>query len=509
MPELNEKVPVFGGVTRMKKAMSLLRTDAWQNPFTGFGTDRDKATATTFAADTRLSDDQLEALYNGEDMAATIADTVPDEMLRQGYSVKIDVSDESDDIDEEAARANETANAVKEAAKAMNTQGKFIEAETWARVFGGAGIYLGCDDGARDNELALPLDEKRITTFDHMNVLDKRYLVPLKWYSDPTAPKFGYPATYLVTPDAVPTAALAEFNANDIDKKRSAFTGAVEVHESRMVIFGGVRTTTRERQRNNGWHRSLLQRCHTVLQQFGIGWSALTHILQDANVGVFKMDGLIEALAQSELATIQTRLELVDMAKSNARSVVIDRETEEYARENFNWSGIDKPYIMLMLRLSACARIPVTILMGQSPAGMDATGDSDIRWFYDTIRTKRENELDPKLRRVHELIMLSKSGPTKGKVPDSWSLQYPSLWQMTPKEEAEIRELQSRTDNVYLTNGVLLPEEVALSRFRPDGWSGETTIDTAARVHILESGTEEALEDEPDIDTDTDTDGGE
>jgi phage-related protein (TIGR01555 family) len=134
--------------------------------------------------------------------------------------------------------------------------------------------------------------------------------------------------------------------------------------------------------------------------------------------------------------------------------------------------------------------------MGQSPAGMDATGDSDIRWFYDTIRTKRENDLDPKLRRVHELIMLAKDGPTKGQVPDSWSLQYPSLWQMTPKEEAEIRELQSRTDQVYLVNSVVLPEEIALSRFKPDGWSGETTIDTAARVHMLEADTEATLEEE-------------
>ncbi len=34
---------------------------------------------------------------------------------------------------------------------------------------------------------------------------------------------------------------------------------------------------------------------------------------------------------------------------------------------------------------------------------------------------------------------------------------------------------------MYLQNGVLTPEEVARSRFRPEGWSAETEVDIAAR----------------------------
>lgn len=487
-----EKIKIYGDKVRI--AMKSIRQDAWFNPFTGLGTARDKATATAFEADDRLSDDDLENLYNGDDMAAAIADIVPDEMLRQGYDVKIETSAETaEDLEVEASKAAEMEKAIKDAAKDLEVQNKFIEVMTWARVFGGSALLLGCDDGARDQGLAEPLDENKITKFDHINVLDKRFMVPNQWYTDPTMPKFGYPKTYIVTPEAVPVASIAQIKLAIENERNTTFAGAVEVHESRMIIFGGTRTTTRERQRNNGWHRSVLQRVHTVLRQYGIGWSALTHILQDANQAVFKMDGLIDALASRDFDVIQARLELVDMSRSVARSVILDRETEEFERQNFTWSGIEKPFEMLMLRLSAAARMPVTILMAQSPAGMDATGESDIRWFYDTIATKRENDLDPKLSRVHKLIMLAKNGPTNGKEPENWSLTYPSLWQMTPKEEAEVRKMQAEADKIYMEFAAVLPEEIALSRFTPDGWKAETTIDTETRVHMLESEKESAL----------------
>ncbi len=157
---------------------------------------------------------------------------------------------------------------------------------------------------------------------------------------------------------------------------------------------------------------------------------------------------------------------------------------------------------MMMLRMSAAARVPVTILMGQSPAGMNATGESDIRWFYDTIESSQKNTIEPALRRVLMLLMLSKSGPTSGQLPESWSIQFPSLWQMTPEEQANVEKTTAERDAIYLDRGVVTPEEVAVSRFTPDGWKPSTQINIEERVAILEAGDlDDDIENTPTLET--------
>ena len=95
-----------------------------------------------------------------------------------------------------------------------------------------------------------------------------------------------------------------------------------------------------------------------------------------------------------------------------------------------------------------------------------------------------------------ELLFLSKEGPTGGKIPEIWDLRFAPLWQMTEAESAELRNKQADTDVKYLQAGVVLPEEIGLSRFRPEGWSAETQIDREARESLLED-VEESLEGDP------------
>jgi phage-related protein (TIGR01555 family) len=127
-----------------------------------------------------------------------------------------------------------------------------------------------------------------------------------------------------------------------------------------------------------------------------------------------------------------------------------------------------------MLRLAAAARLPVSLLMGQAPAGMNATGESDIRFFYDQVRAEQE-ALKPKLERLIKII----SANDNAKV----SIEFPALWQMTDREKAELRRMEAETDRIYLQEGVLLPEEVAIKRFS----GGEYAIDLTSRAELAHS----------------------
>lgn len=71
----------------------------------------------------------------------------------------------------------------------------------------------------------------------------------------------------------------------------------------------------------------------------------------------------------------------------------------------------------MCLDLSGASRIPVTKLFGRSPAGMNATGESDLRNYYDYVDTLREAKLRPILEKLLPVLAMS----AWGAVPDGWT----------------------------------------------------------------------------------------
>jgi hypothetical protein len=435
--------------------------DNWQNVFTGLGTARDKTQYGRFVNLSEINDNELSALYHQNDTARRVVALKPQEMMRKGFAVNVE-----DDTEASSAIAMDL--------QELKAPRKIRDAMIWGRLFGGAVVIIGADDGGEADQ---PLNENTIKSIKFLHVVDKRHLVPDTWFSDPLNDEFfGEPQTYRVTP-------------------RRGATNLV-VHRSRLLVFGGAHTTDEERDRLGGWDHSSLTAVYTVLRQFDNAWQAAEHLMSDASQAVFKIQGLMSMIAGGQKDVLATRMQLVDMSRSVARALLLDADGgEEFSREASSFTDAHSMLDKFMLRLAQAAETPVTILMGQSPAGMNATGESDFRWFYDSIATAQENELKPQLEKLVRIMMLAKDGPTRGVEPDVWAIKFAPLWQPTPVEQAELEKTHAEKDKIYLEAGVLLPEEVALSRYRPEGWSAETQIDREAREAMLEA--EESLPVEP------------
>ncbi len=261
-----------------------------------------------------------------------------------------------------------------------------------------------------------------------------------------------------------------------------------------MIQFLGTRTSARERQRNGGWPHSVLQRAHVILRNSSSNWQSVSHLMSDASQAVFKIKGLMRMIASGETATLQTRMQTVDMSRSVARAIAIDADSEAFERVATSFAGIGDIIEKDEMRIASAARVPVTILMGRSPGGLNSTGESDTRGFYDRVRTAQINKLQPKIEHLIRLIFKAADGPTNGQEPERWSIKFKPLWQTTPEEEAGVRKTTSETDKNYVDSGVLLPEEVAIARFRPEGYSTELAIDLEERKAMLESETADRLE---------------
>ena len=430
---------------RFKRAAA--RIDSWLNLVTGVGGTSGKVGAYDFTPREQLPDATLQALYEQDGFAARIIDCVPEEGLRQGLTV---------------TTGDEAADALLAATlERLGAQEKLTEAWCWGRLYGGGALFVGADDGQDPRER---LDLTRVSSVRFLTVLEARDLTPAKWVTDPLDPRFGDVETYH----------LARSGGGGGNEHR-------EVHVSRLVRFFGARTTQRRRAQLKGWGMSELQRVYDRLQQFNATYAAVGELLQDGSQGVFKVKDLFGMMAQDASGALKQRLELLDLSKSVARSILVDADSEEYQRvESSAMSGYPDTLDRFALLLAGAAGIPVTILMGQAPAGLSATGDSDIRWFYDRVRTQQQSTLRPRVMRLARILCAAKDGPTSGAIPAKLSVTFPPLWQLTDTEKAELRSKQGTTDVAYITAGVLTPEEVAVSRFSGE-WSGETTVDLDAR----------------------------
>ena len=95
------------------------------------------------------------------------------------------------------------------------------------------------------------------------------------------------------------------------------------------------------------------------------------------------------------------------------------------------------------LKLSEASQIPFTVLFGRSPAGMNATGKSDLENWYSMIAQIQERHMKKPLDKLTKLIMLAKNGYFKGVPLKDWSVKFKPLWEPSEKEEAETCKLHA------------------------------------------------------------------
>ncbi len=128
---------------------------------------------------------------------------------------------------------------------------------------------------------------------------------------------------------------------------------------------------------------------------------------------------------------------------------------DTYENHPYSFGGISEIYEAFMMDMAGAAGIPATRLFGRSPQGMNATGESDMKNYYEMIGQLQERHLRPALERLLPVMGLS----AWGCVPERLEISFPSLMTKAPLEEAEIRSRNTDTAIRGLQAGLLTPEE--------------------------------------------------
>jgi uncharacterized protein len=452
----------FRSMVRALPSRAARRVDGWVNVLTGLGHGLVDKTRQTQPMPYRggLPDAVLSDLFHTDAIARKIVTKLPADALRLSFTVNVPKD----------AGGHEVASAIQDAADDLKLVSEVKTACYWERLYGGSVLYMAVDDGQYSiDSQALPIRREAIRSVLWVKAIDKTRIrpsyAPADQDQDPDSATFGEPIIYLL----------------DV-----RMTGVqIRVHRDRLIIFPGATTTDYERRSRAGWGISVLDFVFDAMQRNAVAWSSAASAVANCQYVVYKLKGMSSMFSmQGGEEKAKQRASAMEMAKSMINAVLIDAD-DDYIRENPNFGNLPLMLDQFMLDVCAAADMQATVLWGRSPAGMNATGESDIELHNNSCDAFRMHHLRPRLHEVIELLMLAKDGPTQGKLPDGWSVVFPSLRQLSDLEKADIRSKVSAADASDITAGILLPQEVALSRFKPEGYSLETQIDIETRERLL------------------------
>lgn len=433
------------------------RLDGWQSVVLGIGGARDPSAGTTFGRRAKIPDDTLEAMYIEDHFAARIIEALVREGLRPGWSMRAGGN---------PAEAAEIRDAYSTAEDELDVVWHLRFGSFWARTFGGAVTWMGVEDGLGQSE---PMAEDRIKTVQFLRTYDRRDVDIHSYYTERLDPRRGQPRTYKVRPvSAVP-----------------ALGAGTIIHESRLVVWPGQPTTASRKLLLIGWDDSVLERCWDALKQVGEDYAGKSLLLGRISQAVYKIKDLYKMIAGKQEEMLRKRIALMDISRSRARAVVLDID-EDLANVTQPIAGLADVISSSTLRVAACAVMPVTVLMGQSPAGMNATGESDLTLWYGEVDGWRDQDLRPGHRRIAKVIMLARDGPTKGVLPDTWSIAYGALRTLTRAQRADVQKTESETDSNRIERGLASPEAIAIHRFGLAAAEGDLTLDLDELKEALE-----------------------
>lgn len=285
------------------------------------------------------------------------------------------------------------------------------------RGLGGAGMVLYVNGDQQDQ----PLDPKRIRAggLAAAHVWHRTCFSLGEMIADWSSPWFGQPSYY----------------------EMQIGGQAVRFHPSRVVAFraeesGDIMSANWV---ESFWGQSRVQSILDAVQNVDTADTGFATLIKDARNRRISIPGLLDMVSTAEgEARLQKRLQAFALGESSNAVSWLDggdgegKGAERIEDRQMSWAGM--PDIMSSYRMAAAAAadMPATVLWGQSPQGMNATGTSDIELWHKTIKGKQDLDLRPCMAQIDAALIPS----ALGKPDDTIWYDWAPLSTQSEKDEA-------------------------------------------------------------------------
>lgn len=373
---------------------------------------------------------QLEFAYRSSWIAGKAVDAFADDMTREGVTVQCDIEPDQLEQLEKAAGKLKLWDAINDTVK-------------WSRLYGGAIAVLLID--GQNPSTPLRRDTIQQGQFKGLLVLDRWMIQPsLEDLVTEYGADLGMPKFYTVLADA-----KALVNQR--------------IHHSRVLRLDGVELPYWQRIAENGWGQSVLERLWDRLIAFDSTTDGAAQLVYKAHLRTYKVKGLRQLIASGGKAFegLIAQIDAIRRFQSNEGLTLMDAE-DDFQTHQYTFSGLNDVLLQFGQQLSGAMDIPLVRLFGQSPAGLNSTGEGDLRNYYDSIKQQQERKLRVAVEKIYDVLYRSTFGDAP---PDNMTITFNPLWQVSDAEKATIAG--SVTDAVTkASDSGLIDRHTALKELR-------------------------------------------
>ena len=325
----------------------------------------------------------------------------------------------------------------------------FHEAAELVGYEGGAFIFI--DTGASGEDMRQPLHlgrfgseiragfPLRFTVVDPVNVFPGEYnsLSPLR-------PDYFRPSWWWVLGERVHASRLIRLVANEVPVLLRPSYNFLGIAQAQIL-----------------WDYVLhFQQCR----------AAEARLLTKFSLTVFKTSMADVLFSAQGTGPLDARIRYMIQTMSNDGVLAVDKDAEDVVKLETPLSGVTDIVRQSLEFLATLNRTPAVKLLGISPSGFNATGESDIRNYYDHIASQQEKVLREGVRKALDCLQLHEFG----EIDPDLAFDFAPLGEEDRAALATQQKTKADTIAVYLDRDVVSVEEArkALADDPDSGFAG-------------------------------------
>ena len=390
-----------------------------------------------------IPDYDLAEKYQNNGLFSKIIDRPAEEALKHGMEYNVSDADLREFLDDALDR--------------LDWEEKAVTAIRWARLFGGSIIVMLLDDGGGLEE---PVNWQDVRSVEELRVYERAIVQP--------------------DPDTYRTGKAEYFDVS------STYGGTFRVHRSRCLVFkNGSLPEYGAAQQYYYWGLPEYIRIHKDLSRALKTHTNAANMIEKSVQPVYKQRGLQNMLAGPNGDEMELkRLQVLDASRGIMNTIAVDMEGEDYDFKTFQMTGAKEILESTCNLLSAVTCIPQTILFGRSPAGENATGESDLENYYNFVEGIQKRMLKKNIRTLIKAIV--QAGVYDGSIENPGNIKptFKPLWSLSETEKATVEltkaqraQVAAQTAQLYIDMQAIQPEEVRQALAKDEQVDVESILD--------------------------------
>lgn len=224
-------------------------------------------------------------------------------------------------------------------------------------------------------------------------------------------------------------------------------SGGGTVHKSRVITLSIFECPDMIKPLYNYLGISLCQFMRDYVASADISRQGLADIFMRFKTMIIETPALI-----ANEATAIARAKLVATQRNNQKIILLTPE-EKYIETITTTAGLDKLIAQMQENIAVSARMPAVKLLGLTPSGFNATGDFDLKSYYDEIMSLQNSIIKPIIERVLYILCLEKGYNVRP------TYEFERLDSESALNEAQKNATEANTINSLIQSGIITQEQ--------------------------------------------------